>query len=74
MFIGTLSLASLRPSFQFKLFESKRLKHLHRTINVSAQIWNHSIALHRRYYRLFKKALPKARLQAHLAKLRNGTT
>jgi putative transposase len=62
----------LRQSFRFKLFECKRLKHLHGTIDVSAQIWNHSVALYRRYYRLFKKALPKAQLQAHLAKLRNG--
>jgi putative transposase len=61
----------LRQSFQFKLFTCKRLKHLHGTIDVSAQIWNHAVALHRRYYRLFKKALPKAQLQAHLAKLRN---
>jgi len=63
---------SVRQSFQFKLFGCKRLRHLHRTIDVSAEIWNHAIALHRRYYRLFKKTLPKARLQAHLAKLRNG--
>jgi hypothetical protein len=32
----------LRQSFQFKLFRSKRLKHLHRTIDVSSEIWNHS--------------------------------
>jgi putative transposase len=62
----------LRQSFQFKLFACKRLKHLHGTIDVSAQIWNHAVALHRRYYRLFKKTLPKAQLQAHLAKLRNS--
>jgi putative transposase len=62
----------VRQSFQFKLFRCKRLKHLHRTIDVSADIWNHSVALHRRYYRLFRKTLPKAKLQAHLAKLRNG--
>jgi putative transposase len=65
-------LASVRQSFQFKLFGCKRLRHLHRTIDVSAEIWNRAIALHRRYYRLFKKTLPKAKLQAHLAKLRNG--
>ena len=62
----------MRQSFQFKLFECKRLRHLHGTIDVSSEIWNHSVALHRRYYRLFKKTLPKAKLQAHLAKLRNG--
>jgi putative transposase len=61
----------VRQTFQFKLFGCKRLRHLYRTINVAAEIWNHAVALHRRYYRLFKKTLPKARLQAHLAKLRN---
>jgi putative transposase len=64
-------LAALRQSFQFKLFECKRLKHLHRTIDVSAEIWNHAIALHRRYYKLFKKSLPESKLKSHLAKLRN---
>jgi putative transposase len=62
----------VRQSFQFKLFGSKRLKRLHRTIDVSAEIWNHSVALKNRYFRLFGKGLPKAKLQAHLAKLRNG--
>ena len=49
----------MRQSFQFKLFGCKRLKHLHGTIDVSAQIWNHSVALHRRYYKLFGKDSPK---------------
>jgi putative transposase len=62
----------VRQSFQFKLFGCKRLRHLHGAIDVAAEIWNHSVALHRRYYRLFKKTLPKARLQAHLARLRNS--
>jgi putative transposase len=60
----------VRKSFQFKLFGCKRLRHLQCTIDVAAEIWNYAIALHRRYYRLLKKTLPKARLQAHLAKLR----
>lgn len=63
---------ALRQSFQFKLFGCKRLKHLHGTIDVSAQIWNHSVALHRRYFKLFRKGLSEAKLKAHIAKLRNG--
>jgi hypothetical protein len=50
VFVGTLLLASVRQSFQFKLFGCKRLRHLHRAIDVAAEIWNHSIALHRRYF------------------------
>jgi putative transposase len=61
----------VRQSFQFKLFGCKRLKHLHRTIDISSEIWNHSVALKKRYYQMFGKGLPKAKLQAHLAKLRN---
>jgi putative transposase len=61
----------LRQSFKFKLFGCKRLNHLHSTIDVSSQIWNHSVALKNRYFKLFKKGLPKAKFQVHLAKLRN---
>jgi putative transposase len=61
----------LRQSFQFKLFRCKRLRHLHHAIDVAAGIWNHAVALKNRYYKLFGKGLPKARLQAHLARLRN---
>jgi putative transposase len=63
---------TLRQSFQFKPFASKRIKHIHRTIDVSSEIWNHSVAIKNRYYKLFGQGLPKAKLQAHLAKLRNG--
>jgi putative transposase len=62
----------VRQSFKFSLFKSKQLKHLHRTIDVSAQIWNHCVALHRRYYKIFGRGLSEAKLKAHIAKLRNG--
>src|SRR6478609_7842098 len=64
------SLFSVRQSFQFKMFGSKRLKHLDRTIDVASEIWNHSVALKNRYYKLYGKGLSKAKLQSHLAKLR----
>jgi putative transposase len=61
----------MRQAFQFKLFECKRLKHLHSTIDVASEIWNHSVALKNRYYKLFGKGLTEGKLKAHLAKLRN---
>lgn len=51
---------------------TKRQKHLHRLVDVAAHIWNHAIAVHRTYYRLHGKHLPKARLQAHMAKLNHS--
>ena len=57
-------------TYKFKLFQSKRNKHLHRSINAAGNIYNHCIALHKRYYRMFGKHLNKNKLMKHIAKLR----
>lgn len=58
-------------TYQFKLYQDKRNKHLHSAINAASNIYNYCIALHKRYYRLFGKHLNKNKLQKHIAKLRN---
>lgn len=60
----------MRQAFKFQFMWSKRIKNLARTIDVSAHIWNHSVALHRRYYKLYGKTLNQNALQKHLAKIR----
>jgi putative transposase len=62
----------MRQAFKFQLMRTRRTKYLDRTIDVAAHIWNHSVALHRRYYRLFGKGLKRNQLQKHLAKLRQA--
>lgn len=57
-------------TFKFKLYNHKRSKYLSRTIDAASSIYNHCIALHKRYYRMWKKHLNKNRLQKHIAKLR----
>jgi len=57
-------------TLKFKLYESKRSRHLKRSINAAGLIYNHCIALHRRYYQMFGKHLNLFRLQKHIAKLR----
>lgn len=57
-------------TYSFKLYQHKRNRHLHRTINAASNIYNHCIALHKRYYRLFDKHLNKNKLMKHMAKLR----
>lgn len=42
-----------------------------RLINIAGFIYNHCIALHKRYYRLYKKSLKANRLKNHLAKLKH---
>ena len=43
---------------------------MHRQISLAAEIYNHCIALHKRYYRLYKKHLNVNRLQKHITKLK----
>jgi putative transposase len=57
-------------TLKFKLYNHKRNRHLKRTINAAGVLYNHCIALHRRYYRMWGKHLSCAKLQAHIAKLR----
>lgn len=57
-------------TYKFKLYENRRNRYLKRTVNASASIYNHCIALHKRYYQMFAKHLNKFRLMKHIAKLR----
>jgi putative transposase len=59
-------------TFVFKAYASKRNRKLHKQIDVASQIWNHCIALHKRYFRLFKKHLNQFQLMKHLTKLKKS--
>ena len=43
---------------------------MHQKVNAASSIYNHAIALYKRYYRMFGKHLNCAKLQKHLAKKR----
>lgn len=60
----------MRKTFQYKLYRSKHNKRLHHQINIGGVIHNHCIALHRRYYRRYKKSLSLSQMQTHIAKLK----
>ena len=57
-------------TYCFKLYNSKKNRNLKNKINIAGIIYNHCIALHKRYYRLFHKSLNKFTLQKHLTKLK----
>lgn len=42
---------------KFKLYSHKRNRFLKRSINAAGVIYNHAIALHKRYYRMWGKHL-----------------
>nr|WP_245927260.1 transposase [Aphanothece hegewaldii] len=58
-------------TLKFKLYQHKRNRYLKQSINAAGVIYNHCIALHRRYYAMFGQHLNCAKLQKHMAKLRN---
>src|SRR5688572_20278878 len=61
----------IRRTFKYRLYHcSKKTKKLQRIINIAALIWNHSLALHRRYYRRFAKHLSLKKLKKHISDLR----
>lgn len=55
----------------YKLYQSKKNKKIHKLIDTAGFIWNHIVALDKRYYRLFKKPITWSKLDKHIAKLRN---
>ncbi|WP_413164901.1 RNA-guided endonuclease InsQ/TnpB family protein [Capilliphycus salinus ALCB114379] len=57
-------------TLKFKLYQHKRNRYLKRAINAAGVIYNHCVALHKRYYRMWGKHLNCAKLQKHIAKLR----
>ena len=57
-------------AYQFKLYNHKRNRHLHRQIDIGREVYNHCIRLHRRYYRLTGKYLNANKLKKHLTELK----
>lgn len=57
-------------TFKFKLYQSEKNKILDARIDIAGIVYNHCIALHRRYYRLYGKSLNVNRLKKHITKLK----
>ncbi len=61
-------------TYKFKLYNSKKNRYLHQQIHCASSIYNHCIALHKRYYRIFGKYLTQGKLKSHIAKLRKKSS
>lgn len=57
-------------TYKFKLYNSKKNKKLQHQLWVACKVYNHCIALHKRYWHLYHKSLNKFQLQNYLAKLK----
>lgn len=57
-------------TYKFKLYSNHGNRELHKTIEGHAHVWNHCIALQRRYYAMYGKYINKFRLMKHIGKLK----
>ncbi len=60
----------INRTYKYKLYRSKKNKVLARRIDIAGIIYNHCLALHRRYYRLYGKHLNQYALMKHITKLK----
>lgn len=60
-------------AYKYKVYSQNRnhQKRLEELLRTAAWIYNHCIALRKRYYKMFNKSLPKAKLQSHITKMKN---
>ena len=57
-------------TYKFKLYSNHGNRELHKTIDGHASVWNHCIALQRRYYAMCGKYISKFRLMRHITTLK----
>lgn len=57
-------------TYQFKLYNSKRNSHIFSQIELASEIYNHCIALGKKYYKLYGKYLGANRIKLHITKLK----
>ncbi len=57
-------------TYSFKLYNSKRNKQIFSQIEIASEIYNHCIALGRRYYKLYGKYLTANCIKVHITKLK----
>ena len=57
-------------TYKFKMYSNHGNGELHKTIDGHAEVWNHCVALQRRYYGIYGKYISKFRLINHISKLK----
>lgn len=55
-------------SYKYKLYRTDKTKHMDKMLREAAFVWNHALALQKRYYRLFGKYIDTNRMQKHFVK------
>lgn len=60
----------VKRAYKFRIYNSKKNRKLEQLLGIACSVYNHCIALQKRYYRLFKKNITAFTMSKHLAKLK----
>ena len=64
---------TIRRTFKYRLYRCGKKDHaLHHQINIAGMIWNHCLALQKRYYRLLGRHISEKRMKKHISRLRKS--
>lgn len=55
-------------SYKYNIYYSKKTKYLDKMLRECCFVWNHALALQRRYYRMFGKYISVNRMQKYFSK------
>lgn len=55
-------------SYKYNIYHSKKTKYLDKMLRECCFVWNHALALQRRYYKLFGKYISVGKIQKHFSK------
>ena len=54
-------------SYKYKLYKTQNTKHIDSMLAESCFVWNHALALQKKYYSLFGKYIPVNNLKKHFS-------
>ena len=54
-------------SYKYKLYRTKNTSHLDNMLSEACFVWNHALALQKRYYQLYGNYVSCAAMQKHFA-------
>lgn len=55
-------------SYKYNIYHSKKTKYLDKMLRECCFVWNHALALQRRYYKLFRKYISIGKMKKHFTK------
>ena len=55
-------------AYKYKLYRTDKTKHLDKMLREACFVWNHALALQKRYYKIYHKYIGIGRIKAHFVK------